>query len=375
MKNSVVKTGVCKCFALVLLYISFSYGTQAQPLQAGFDAVEYADLLNLNFLAIGDTLPMNHAYTSQSGTYTKLFRSPEVGLFNRCEIFTRNNTTAVISLRGTVARPESWLENFYMAMVPANGSLQLNDSTRFNYRLAADSQALVHAGWLVGLASLSKYIDSTLAQLLAAGINNVIVMGHSQGGALAFLTTSYVWYKYHDQYPALKLKTYASAAPKPGNLYYAYDFDFITGGGFGFRIVNSADWVPESPVSIQTIHDFNRVNPITGAKKILKKQKKVLTRVALLHVYNKLDKNTYKSMKNFRKYMGTTLEKQVKKTLPQLQMPAYAYSMNYMTAGSPVILRPDSAYHEQFKFDGKNLFIHHMLKPYLHLLKQQYSVK
>jgi hypothetical protein len=231
----------------------------------------------------------------------------------------------------------------------------------------------VHIGWLVGLASLSPYINEQLELLLSKGTNNIIIMGHSQGGALAFLTTSYIWYKYHDMYPAMKLKTYASAAPKPGNLYYAYDFDFISRDGYGYRIVNSADWVPESPVSVQTTNDFNSVNPIMSAKEILKKQK-FLARVALTHVYNKLNNSTYKAMKNYRKYMGDAMYKQVIKTMPQLKLPDHQYSINYIAAGSPVILVGDSTYHERFKFDGKDMFVHHLMKPYMYLLMQQYGL-
>lgn len=362
--------------ALVLYMLSLWPGAtlKAQVMQPGFDPVEYADLLRLNFTAMGDTLPVGNNYQLGKGTYRKLFRSPEVGLYNRVEIFLQNENTAVVSLRGTIGRAESWLENFYFAMVKATGSLRMNDSTWFQYRLATDSNAYVHVGWLFGVASLAPYMDAQLQPLFDKGITNLIVMGHSQGGALAFLTTSYLWYKYMPAHPGLKIKTYASAAPKPGNLYYAYDFDHITGNGYGYRVVNTSDWVPETPVSIQTVNDFNAVNPVSHAKPMLKKQKKLLTRIALLHVYNRLDNTSYKAMKKFRKYMGYTMYKQAKKFLPQFAEPEYQYSMNYMTAGAPIILMGDHLYHEQFKFDGKDMFVHHMLKPYLYLLHQQFPI-
>ena len=52
---------------------------------------------------------------------------------------------------------------------------------------------------------------------------------------------------------SLNIKTYCSAAPKPGNLFYAYDFEHITEGGWAFNVVNSADWVPELPSTTQTV--------------------------------------------------------------------------------------------------------------------------
>ena len=73
--------------------------------------------------------------------------------------------------------------------------------------------------------------------------------------------------------------------------------------------------------------------------------------------------------------MGGFMYKRVKNTLPGFEEPLYPYSMNYMTAGAPVILVGDATYQQQFKFDGKDIFIHHMLKPYLYLLNQQFPLK
>src|SRR3984885_12617163 len=86
---------------------------------------------------------------------------------------------------------------------------------------------------------------------------------------------SYLYYlQQKGDLPAdIVFKTYCSAAPKPGNMYYAYDFDFITRGGWAYAIVNGADWVPETPFSIQTLRDFNPTNPLIHVKDILRKQK------------------------------------------------------------------------------------------------------
>ena len=80
-------------------------------------------------------------------------------------------------------------------------------------------------------------------------------------------------------------------------------------------------------------------------------------------------------MKHYRKYGGSMMYKQVIKSMKQYQLPDLAYSINYMTAGSPVILRADSVYFDKFKFDGKDIFVHHLLKPYQYLLNQQYDVR
>ena len=80
-------------------------------------------------------------------------------------------------------------------MVPAKGELQLNDSTKFTYTLATDSKAAVHMGWLIGLASLAPDINLKIDSCYKAGIRNFYIMGHSQGGAIAYLLTSYLHYR------------------------------------------------------------------------------------------------------------------------------------------------------------------------------------
>jgi predicted lipase len=235
-----------------------------------------------------------------------------VGLFNRCEAYLRSDSVAIVSLRGTVNQLPSWLENFYSGMVPANGSMKLNDSTTYNYHLANNPNALVHVGSLIGTGFLSRQYEPYLEAPLNRGIRSVIVTGFSQGGALTFLNTSHVYYKYSSSYPGLQVKAYAGAAPKPGNLYYAYDFDHITANGWGYRVVNTADWVPETPVSVQTVNDFVDINPITDAKATINKQKGA-TRIALKHIYNRMDKASYKAMKTLTKHLGRDVGKQEKR--------------------------------------------------------------
>ena len=198
-------------------------------------------------------------------------------------------------------------------------------------------------------------------------------MGHSQGGALAFLLTSYLHYlKESDGIPAgLHFKTYCSAAPKPGNMYYGYDFDFITRYGHGFNIVNTADWVPETPFSVQTINDFNSGNPFSDISTLLGSQKAVV-RWYLKSMYNKMDKSTVKAQKRLDKYLGHKVYSQVKKVLPQFKEPDYAETSNYMRTGSPIVLQPDAEYNAAFPDDPKKAFMHHAFKPYEMLIKKYY---
>ncbi|RAI98681.1 lipase (class 3) [Chitinophaga skermanii] len=349
------------CYFLILI----PHLAPAQQLQPGFDPKEY-----LSLLEIPERTDSTGNFKEAKG-FTLKYVSPEVGLYNRWALWERADGVDIIRVRGTIPRNESWLANFYAGMIPAHGTLQINDSTKFEYKLTADqNKAFVHTGWTISLAHLAPTIEQQILAEYAKGKREFIIMGHSQGGAITFLLRSYLYY--NPRIPKdIIFKTYSSAAPKPGNLFFAYDYDFITRGGWGLRVVNSEDWVPETPFSLQTLKDFNHISAFMNVKKILHEQD-FFARLAGSYVYNKMDRTTKRSERRFRKYLGNYVYKMVKKTLPELKQPNYVRSHNYQLAGTPIILLADSAYHEKFKFDGKNVFMHHMFEPYIYLVEKYY---
>jgi len=358
---------------IIFVFLFSSLQILAQDkLQPGFNGKEYAELLSLSFHnnSIADSVERSHT----KDPYHLEYASDEVGLLNRWSFYLRTDNVGVIDVRGTVQKLASWLENFYAAMIPATGSLQLNDSTTFNYELSADPKAMIHTGWTIGLAYLAPGIESKVNEYYREKhVKEFLIFGHSQGGAISFLLRSFLEYeKKKGKIPAdIVFKTYCSAAPKPGNLFYAYDYDFITRNGWSFTVVNTADWVPETPFSIQTINDFNPTNPFVHVKEIIKKEK-FMVRLAVKKVYKKLDKSTEKAQKKFEKALGKLIYKQVKRFLPQLREPVYTGGNNYMRAGVPVILVPDEEYRRQFPESNTNFFTHHLFKPYYMLVKKYY---
>jgi hypothetical protein len=367
MKN---KTGFIICLMLSLACPTFSRG---QQFTNRFDAAEYLDLFMLSNTTYKDSVRAGITAGSAK-KYLLVYTSPETGMKNKWDIWLREDGAGVITLRGTVPHPVSWMENFYAAMVPATGSLKLNDTTVFNYQLAADPKAAVHAGWTVGLAHMAPGMMEWITKLMKEKqVSSWLIFGHSQGGALAFLATSFLYYRSQNgAFPgAINLKTYCSAAPKPGNMYYAYDFEYITRNGYGYTVVNTADWVPETPPSVQTFNDINPTNPFYNAETLLGKQKWPANWY-LKSVYKKLKKAPGKTMNLYRKYFGHKIYGQVKKSLPGLQEPEYKASSNYMRAGTSVILVPDSAYRRIFPEDPQKVFMHHLFEPYRYLIRKQY---
>ncbi|MEO6313856.1 MAG: lipase family protein [Chitinophagaceae bacterium] len=362
-------------FALVITLTFLYCNVFTQYLQPGFNGSEYTDMLALNFQRF-DTAAINLKIPAPAN-YTNVYRSPDLGLRNRWNMWYRNdNKVGVISLRGTVNELPSWIENYYAAMVPATGTLQINDSTQFVYQLSADEKAHVHIGWLTGLAHLAPGITEQVQRAYAKGIHEFIIIGHSQGGALATLTRSYLYYltEKGGLPKDIVFKTYCSAAPKVGNLYYAYDFDFITRNGWAFTVLNAADWVPETLFSVQTVADFNPLNPFTNINSQLKDQP-IPVRWVLKYKYKRLKNGVQHAQRRFERNLGGLVFKFVKKTLPQLREPMYVHDNNYQRAGVPIVLQPDAAYYQIYPITSTNIFMHHLFAPYYLLAKKYYGDK
>lgn len=347
----------------------FSTGLPAQNLTPYFNKEEYKELL---YISAKTNTPDSTVFKiPPPANYEMIYRSAITGLDNRWDLWLNNNKTiAVISIRGTTGKPESSLANLYAAMVTAKGRLLLNETDTFDYSLAPGENAAVHIGWLLSMAFLSKDIVPKIDSLYKSGIKNFLLMGHSQGGAVNYLLTAYLYSLQRQMIlPGdIRFKTYCSAAPKPGNLYFAYYYEYITRNGWAYNVVNAADWVPETPVSIQTLNDFNETNLFKNAKNEIKKLK-FPKNIILKGVYNKLDKPTKKAQKKYEKYLGTMTSKFIMKRLPDFTPPEYVNSNNYVRTGTTVVLYPDKEYYRKFPENSPDISIHHNFNAYLYLLK------
>ncbi|QIP12527.1 lipase family protein [Spirosoma aureum] len=350
----------------LLFFILASTTLFGQKLKPGFSKTEYVELMSV-FARQVDTLPVNSPIPKPQ-RFKFVYRSPVVGLDNRWDLWTSPDSVAAICIRGTTLEPVGWLENFYAAMVPAKGQLILSNDYKFDYHLADHPQAAVHIGWLIGAAFLAQTILPRLDSCVRAGITNFYIMGHSQGGAIGYLMTSHLKQLQRQGKipPTVQFKTYCSAAPKPGNLFYAYEYEALTAGGWGFNVVNSADWVPEMPITIQTLEDFNQTNPFANIPDLLKKQK-FPKNLALKYVFNKLSKPAQKARKNYQKYLGQFAGKYVKTNLKEYIPPTFYQSSHYVRTGTFVILLADEAYFKKYPDNKKTIFVHHLLEPYLNL--------
>ncbi|MCF6242523.1 MAG: FtsW/RodA/SpoVE family cell cycle protein, partial [Bacteroidales bacterium] len=301
--------------------------------------------------------------------YKMIYRSKVIGLDNCWDLWLNHeHKVAVVSIRATTRNVESSLENLYAAMVSAKGELILSKQDTFRYCLAPDKKAAVHVGWLLSTAFLSKDIIPKIDSLYQEGVKDFILMGHSQGGAINYLLTAYLYNLIEqNKLPGdIRFKTYCSAAPKPGNLFFAYYYESIT-KNWAFNVVNSADWVPETPISIQTLDDFNETNLFKNAKKEIRKLK-FPKNMVLKHIYNQLDKPTKKAQRKYEKYLGEMTSKLIRKKLSGFSPPEYFNSNNYVRTGQTVVLFANDKYFEKFPESSNDIGIHHNFNAYLFLL-------
>src|SRR5690606_11901574 len=264
----------------------------------------------------------------------------------------------------------SILADFYSAMVPAQGKVRLAKDKVFEYKLASSSRAAVHAGFLIGFAFLADDMKSRIDSLYSLGYRNYLVAGHSQGGALTYYVSAWLHHLRNDNiYPGIKVKTYASASPKMGNMYFAYDYDNVTREGWSYSIVNSDDAVPEMPFTTQQVDiDMNEPNPILGMMKRFDSLP-FFKRIIIKGAFNKMIRKAANSSKSYQKYLGRYLHDFVMDALPELEVPEAVNTSYYIRPGVPVSLLVNNRYLERFKVnDGP--YYHHGIIPYRFLLRE-----
>src|SRR5690606_12006771 len=198
-----------------LLLIGVANVALSQQLKPGFQKSEFKELMLISARTTADSA-YYHKFPEPT-RFKMIYQSQPLGLDNLWDLWVSDDKVAAVSIRGTTQNSESWLANLYAAMVPAKGMLQLNDTDTFSYHLASDPDAAVHVGWLLGMAYLSKEIVPKIHELYEQGYKDILIVGHSQGGAISFLLTSHLYeLQQANTLPKdIRFKTYCGAAPKP----------------------------------------------------------------------------------------------------------------------------------------------------------------
>lgn len=311
--------------------------------------------------------------------YQNVYRSPEMGLTNQWGLY-RNTTNNVheIVIRGTVDYGMSWFTNYYAAMIPAEGEIQISKANKVKYKLADDPRATVHAGWTIASLFLMEDIKPKIDSLYKANNKEFIVSGHSQGGVISYLITANLkQMQQNGELPKdIVFKTYAMAPPKPGNLYFTYQYEKMT-TNWSYSLSNVQDWVPETPPTTQTLKNFNTISPFSEAE-MSKTMKKINwpKRMVAKTIFNNVSNPTAKSTKRYQKYLGSFVFKMIHKSLPELVEPEYSNNSDYNRCSNPIILDglQDKAYQAKFN-NPEKVMSHHMPHAYLYLIDQSIKIE
>ncbi|MFD0701697.1 lipase family protein [Myroides pelagicus] len=355
---------------LATLLLFFSLVTYSQQLKPSFDKQEVIHSLELA-KDLHKSFAKDTLYTLTN--YTRIYESKELGLTNKWALYKNDQNIYEIAVRGSVNKGLSWMANYYAAMIPAEGTLKLETDKIVNYRLSDDPRAGTHAGWTVATLYLLEDIQPKLDSIIATGAREVIISGHSQGAAIAYLLTAAInQQKALHQLPSdLIVKTYAIAPPKPGNLYFNYSYEATT-RNWSYSVINTLDWVPEVPPTAQMLTDFNEISPFAEEEtNAMFKKISWPKRWFAQGLFKGLKKPSKKAVHKYNKYLGSFIFKQIKKDLPHLEEPTYMKNANYHRVGNPVILQGinDQEYMDKFN-TSKSTMTHHNPPAYLYLINK-----
>lgn len=171
--------------------------------------------------------------------------------------------------------------------------------------------------------------------------------------------------------PGIKVKSYASAPPKMGNMYFVYDFDNANSSLWSYSVVNTADPVPEMPFTTQQVDvDMNEPNPILNLVKRFD-DLPLLKRVVFKGTFRKMQNRARKSSEAYQKYLGKYVGGFLHASLPELKLPDPVKTTYFLRPGVPITLSVNTAYWK--KFEGAPNYFHHGIDSYRFLLRQYYS--
>jgi hypothetical protein len=359
-------------FVVLLLTISACKPEARSPLKPGYDKAELLQLLPVMERTY-DSADLGGFKTPAPVNIARVFRSSVSPFKNRFDIWRTSDNKAVIAIRGSIVDTGamSFTAAFYCYLVPACGKLRLSDSYTFKYKLATREDAGVHLGCLMGLGFISREMLQQIDLLYKDGIRDFIILGHSQGSEIAYFATSYLRYLQADGHlPAdIRLKTYCLAAPKPGNLPYAYDYEKITQGGWAMSINNVLDWVPCIGLTLQTVNDFPQISPFIDVKAFLRSIN-YTPGIKFDEGLQQFSGMVPAINEQLAAIIHRDVYPRVLKANPGYEEPELMKSFDFVRAGLSIPLFPDSAYYKLFPNNPatSQVWENHSVYPYFILV-------
>lgn len=315
---------------LLILLLALGLCAQAQ-LQPGLVPEEVRDMSALCTVHTFQDLYGSFEEMVPEG-YVNIYSSVPTVLDNKFEVFKKDNL-AVVEIRGTTANMDSWMVNMHSSLLPAQGSMAINGQD-FHYTFAEDTAAGVHAGYTLAIATIANEVLEQLSDLDKQGVHDVIITGHSQGGALAHLLRTYLEHLPKRKLPkGMRFKTYAFAAPMVGNKAFAKEYEkkFCTKLS-SYSIFETEDFVPNMPISLSGGEGFS----MSGIMGMLFGNGGDMKTMATNSLMSMFSGSLHKLAGSF----GGSVEKQLAEALGEVELPPYRKDMEYQPMETKVELEP-----------------------------------
>lgn len=231
---------------IFLLHTIISFG----QLEPGFNTNEAKSTIamcnSFNFIKQFDS---DHRIIPEG--FNLSYTSDVLSMDNKFQVY-ENGKLGIINYRGSTDKVISWVENCYSAMIPAKGIITIEGES-LEYAFSEEEDAAVHAGYGLTIVVLSDVLKEQIKALNAKGIYDIIITGHSQGGALATLTRAYLEHVPQGELSSKNTyKTYAYAQPMSGNKEFAIGYDDkFSDKDTSYSIINPKDPVPYMPFNYE----------------------------------------------------------------------------------------------------------------------------
>jgi hypothetical protein len=314
-------------FLFTFIVTTFSFA-QTKP---GFNKEEARDMI-----ALCNSFTFLDLYNSDEeiipAGYEKKYTSGIFGLDNKYQIYQHGNT-AIINLRGSTDKASSWMENIYSAMIPAKGVVKISGK-KTHYCFANDRDAAIHSGYAIGIICLSQDIIDRINLMNLQDVYDFIIIGHSQGGALANMLRAYLEnLSHHEISKENKFRTYAFAAPMIGNKVFALEYNSrFAEEKSSFNIVNPSDPIPGLPLSYNdTNYLANNLKTLLFDRESFSLSKMIMDGSAILFRGN---------LSQWIQRAGESTSKKITKEVGPVKMPDYVNDINYYPLNNRVELEP-----------------------------------
>ncbi len=253
---------------------------------------------------------------------------------NKFQVY-KDGEIGVIHFRGSTAERVSWLENINARMIPAEGSMRINGSS-FEYCFAKSDEAAVHSGYALGIGFLRQDLLFHIKNLNRQGVHDVIITGHSQGGALANMTMAFL-----NNLPENTLsdenrfKTYAFAAPMVGNEAFAKEYKYrYCAQGMSYNIVNPKDPIPRFPLKY---HESEKGFVMNNLKKFMSEEEELRMEELAVEGGALLFEDELKKLVD---RLGKRTDNQIEGEVGSFELPPRVEGINYETICNRKMIRP-----------------------------------